>query len=294
MRYFFIVNPIAGRGECKEKWRLIKEEVEQVGLDYEVAFTRAPGDGVFLAKEGIEKGFDILVAVGGDGTINEVIKGIIQEDMGHKIYLGIIAAGTGNDLVRTLNIPQNISAAVEVLQKANVQIIDMGRVNGDYFINVVGVGFDGAIAYEVNHNVKWLKGTAAYLYGVLKVLFQYKSPQMRIQIDDLILEGKYILVAIANGKYYGGGMMIAPGAEIDDGQFEIVVVEDVDKLEVLKVLPTIFKGNHIKHPAVRVYHGKKVYLHSPEKVLIQADGELKGTLPMGFELKSQALSVLIP
>lgn len=294
MRYLFIVNPIAGRGEADKKWSLIKEEIEKELLDYEVVFTKAPGDGVFLAKAGVAKGFHVLVAVGGDGTINEVIRGIIDAESKEKIKLGIIAAGTGNDLIRTLGIPRDVEKAVQVLKNARVKKIDLGKINGDYFINTVGIGFDGAVAYEINTRVKWLKGTLAYLYGVLKTLLTYRSPKMSIKIDEQVFQGHYFLVAIANGKYYGGGMMIAPDANITDGLFDVVVIKDLPKLEVLKVFPRVFAGKHIPHAKVEVYRGKNIYLESADRVIIQADGELKGILPMGFSVEQETLSILMP
>lgn len=294
MKYLFIVNPVAGRGTGIKKWAEINIAAKQLGLDFEVVFTSEPGGGVFLAQEGVKKGYDVLVSVGGDGTINEILRGIIEEDALSRVKMGIIPAGTGNDLVRSLNIPFDIYSGVEVLKNANVQALDLGKVNGDYFLNVVGIGFDGAVADEINRDVRWLKGKFAYLFAVLKTLITYKSPHMTIKIDDQVLQGKIFLVAIANGKYYGGGMMIAPDADLTDGEFDICVVKDVSKLEVIRVLPSIYKGNHVKNPFVKIYRGKKVFAESEERVLIQADGELKGTTPMGFEVEPKVLSVLVP
>ncbi|AZR74287.1 hypothetical protein BBF96_13275 [Anoxybacter fermentans] len=294
MRFLFIVNPIAGRGEGKKKWEQIKVVVEELKLDYEVVFTGEPGESVFLAEEGVAKGFDVLVAVGGDGTVNEVVRGIIEAGAKGDVKLGIVPAGTGNDLVRTLDIPFNIKEAVHVLKNGHVKNIDLGKVNGDYFLNVVGIGFDAAVAEEINNNIRWLKGTAAYLYGIFKMIFQYKSPEMVIKIDDRELEGRFFLVAIANAKYYGGGMMIAPDADPADGLFDICVIKDVSQMEVLKVLPALFKGNHVKHPAVKVYRGRKVFVKSKKRVLVQADGELKGTVPMSFEIEAKTFPVLVP
>lgn len=294
MKYLFIVNPVAGRGDGKEKWIDAEKIVKRMGLEYEVAFTQAPGNGVFLAKDGVARGFDTLVAVGGDGTINEVVRGIIESGTKGVTNLGIIPCGTGNDLVRALHIPMDIEQAVAILHKAHVKRIDLGRVNGDHFLNVVGIGFDAAVAYEINANIKKLKGTAAYIYGVFKVLMLYRSPQMVIKIDDEVLKGKYFLVAIGNGRYYGGGMQICPTAEPDDGLLEICVVKEVPALEVVRMLPSIFKGNHIRHRAVKIYRGKSVSVESQEIVQVQADGELKGKLPMDFAIEPGAFSVLVP
>lgn len=294
MRYRFIVNPIAGRGDAQRKWPKVQEAIERLKMDYEVVFTGAPGEGVFLAKEGVAQGFDALVAVGGDGTVNEVVRGIIESGAKGKAILGIIPCGTGNDLVRTLDIPVDLEEAVQILKNGHVEPLDLGKVNGDYFINVVGVGFDAAVAYEINMNVRRLKGTAAYLYAVLKTLFSYKSPQMIVRIDDQVLEGRYFLIAIANGKYYGGGMKIAPDARPADGVFDICAVGDVNRLEVIKMLPKIFTGAHLSHPKVKVYRGRKVMVESTERVIVQADGELKGTLPMGFEIEANTFPVLVP
>lgn len=294
MKYRFIVNPIAGRGDAQRKWPLVQAAADRLQMDYEVVFTGAPGEGVFLAKEGVAQGFDALVAVGGDGTINEVVRGIIESGAKGKTILGIIPCGTGNDLVRTLKIPTDLEAAVQILKDGHVEQMDLGKVNGDYFVNVVGVGFDAAVAYEINMSVRKLKGTAAYLFAVVKTLLSYKSPQMTVRIDDQVLDGKYFLIAIGNGRFYGGGMQIAPHAQPSDGLFDICVVEDVKRLEVMKMLPKIFGGNHLSHPAVKVYRGRKVKMEARERVMVQADGELKGTLPMGFEIEPNAFPVLVP
>ncbi len=236
----------------------------------------------------------MLVAVGGDGTVNEVVRGIIESGGKGTVKLGIIPAGTGNDLVRTLNIPIITKEAVQVLINGHVKCLDLGKINGDYFVNIVGIGFDGAVANEVNRDVRWLKGKYAYMYAILKMLITYKSPMMKITIDDQILEGRYFLVAVGNAKYYGGGIKILPDADPVDGLFDICVVEDIPKREVLKVLPKMSQGRHVDYPPVKIYRGKKIKVDSTERVLIQADGELKGTLPMEFEVEANIFPVLVP
>ncbi|MCK4259413.1 MAG: diacylglycerol kinase family lipid kinase [Halanaerobiales bacterium] len=294
MKYQFIINPIAGGGLAKKKWEEIKRVVETENLNYEVVVTSSSGDAVFIAKKGVEKGFDVLVAVGGDGTVNEVVQGIIESGGKGSVKLGIIPAGTGNDLVRTLNIPTHAEEAVKVLKNGHVKNIDLGKINGDYFINIVGIGFDGAVANEINRDVRWLKGSSAYIYAILKTLLTYKSPKMKITIDDLILKGRYFLVAIGNARYYGGGIKILPDANPSDGLFDICVVEDIPRIEVLKMLPKMSKGKHLDHSAVKIYRGKKIKVDSDEKVLVQADGELKGALPMEFEVEANVIPVLVP
>ena len=294
MKYLFIVNPVAGRGDGLEKWDQVKTTALKAGLNFDAVFTEAPGHAVSLAKEGMQKGYDTVVACGGDGTINEVVRGIHEYGVRRQVNLGIVPCGTGNDLVRALNIPLNIEKAVEILKNARVQNLDIGMIEGKYFMNVVGIGFDGAVANEINKNVKKLKGTAAYLYAVFKVLMQYRSPEMVINIDGEILKGRYFLVAIGNGQYYGGGMKILPTAVPADGLLEVCVVRDVPAIEVIRMLPSIFKGNHIGHRAVKIYRGKRITVESKEEVIVQADGELLGALPMTFDLEAGAFPVLVP
>lgn len=293
MRYLFIVNPTAGRGDTEEKWEEVKGLIEDIGLDYQVFFTEAPGEAVFLASEGVKSGFDVLVAVGGDGTVNEVIRGIKEVKHAHDVKLGIIPTGTGNDLIRSLEIPKDIREALRIVKKGHTQRIDLGKIDNGYFLNVVGVGFDAAVANEVNTNINFLTGTAAYIYGVFKMIFKYKSHQMKISIDDKVYSGRYFLVAVANGKYFGGGLKIAPQADPSDGYFNICLIREVSQMEVVKVLPSVFNGNHINHPAVNFYKGKRVKIESAEEVLVQADGELKGTLPVTFEIQEKAISILV-
>lgn len=294
MKYLFVVNPTAGRGDGLKRGEQIQKLATLWGMDYQMVFTNKPGQGYDLAQKGVAEGAEVLIAVGGDGTVNEVMRGIIDADKIQKVQMGVIPAGTGNDLVRTLNIPFDVEEALQVIERGKAKMLDLGKVQGEYFINVAGIGFDAAVGEEINLNVKMLKGTAAYLYGVFKMLFQYKSPQITIRIDDTVLEGRYFLVAIANAKYYGGGMMIAPDAEVADGLYDVIVVKDVKQLEVIRVLPTIFRGNHISHPAVKVYRGKKIQLDSSERVLVQTDGEIRGTLPMTFELEPEVFPMIVP
>lgn len=294
MRYLFVVNPTAGRGDGLKRGEQIQKFATLWGMDYQIVYTNHPGQGYDLAKKGVVEGAEVLIAVGGDGTVNEVMQGVIDADGVQKIYMGIIPAGTGNDLARTLEIPFDVEEALRVVEQGKIKMLDLGKVQGEHFINVAGIGFDAAVGEEINLNVKKLKGTAAYIYGVFKMLLQYKSPQITIRIDETVLKGRYFLVAIANAKYYGGGMMIAPDAEVADGYYDVVVVKDVKQLEVIKVLPSIFRGKHISHPAVQVYRGKKIQLESNERVLVQTDGEIRGTLPMTFELESKVFPVIVP
>ncbi|MDI3541046.1 MAG: hypothetical protein PWP66_584 [Thermosediminibacterales bacterium] len=214
------------------------------GIDCESYFTKAPGHASSLAKALEIKGFQKIIVMGGDGTLHEVVNGLDTEN----IVLSIIPAGTGNDFCRLLGIPLNPQIAAKTLFEGEVTCLDIGRVNDRFFVNVAGVGFDAQVAEEVNNNVKWLTGTAAYLFALFKLLISYRNIPLKIILDkNVVLDIKSFLLAVGNAQYYGGRMRIVPSAVIDDGFFHVCVAGDVNRLEVLTTLPKIFSGKHLEY-----------------------------------------------
>jgi diacylglycerol kinase (ATP) len=285
LKTLFIVNPIAGRNKSLEIWNSIKPHIKH---SFNYALTIAPGDAMSIAANAKNQGFTRVVAVGGDGTVCEVANGIVGTD----IELGIIPAGTGNDFVKTLKIPQLPIEALAVIENGHIDTVDIGKHEKGYFINVAGVGFDAEVVNTTNVDLKFLTGSFAYITSVIWNLIRYSSREASIEIDGKVFQRKLWLVAIANGQYFGGGMRISPDAKVDDGLFDICMVNDMSRLEILKFLPRVFSGGHKNHRAFEVLRGKHIKIEFNTPTMTQADGEVLGYNSTNFSIIPKALKVI--
>jgi diacylglycerol kinase (ATP) len=249
-----------------------------------------PGSGVYLAKKAVREGADIVAAAGGDGTIREVVNGLV----GTKAILGVLPMGTGNDFSRTLGIGTDLDRAIQTLIFGSPQLIDLGQSLRGYFINVAGCGFDAVVAQRINHGFKYLRGTAVYVAAVGQTLISYRPKPITLEIDGVTHKEIITLCAIANAQSYGGGMRIAPNADLTDGQFDVVLVGNVSKLEFIATFPRVFKGTHIHHPKVKILRGTEVRILSETPMPILADGEEIGFTPIEFKVVPKAIRVMMP
>lgn len=272
MKILFIVNPIAGTDKAKKLIPLIEERMDKTNIKYSIAITNQPKEATSLTINGLENGFDSIVAVGGDGTINEVAMGIIQKGYG---TLGIIPGGTGNDLARSLDIPLDPEEALYSLLSGVKKRIDFGRINGRFFLNVASMGLDAEIVKRTENIKKIIKGSIAYTISLIITLIVYKSQKLIIELDDETIEIDAMLTAVANGKYYGGGMKICPMAVLDDGCFHVIIVKKLNKLKLLRFFPLVFKGTHVNlTDLVKVYSSKNVKLRFDKELLLNIDGDV--------------------
>ncbi|XUW99835.1 MAG: diacylglycerol kinase family protein [Dehalogenimonas sp.] len=296
-----IVNPAAGCGASAKHWPHIKRQLEKLGIKYDVVFTERIGHAIELAREAAKGHYNYIVAVGGDGTINEVVNGLLAVP-GHNVALGVVNTGTGSDFVRSLGIPRDPDRACHHLLsdkriKVDVGVIEWG-INGTagrrYFVNAAGVGFD-AEATETRRNLpRIFRGPVSYVVGVFKTLVAYRNKRINIKLDETDERHKKVLsVIVANGKYFGGGMKVAPAAELGDQLFEVLTIGDIGKFELVQAFPRVYKGTHITHPKVKVERASKVDLSSIERLLLQADGEIIGEGAFSFSLLPGALSVIV-
>jgi YegS/Rv2252/BmrU family lipid kinase len=300
-----IVNPASANGSTRRLWdrleRTIRNEIGSVA----VAFTGAANDATHLTREALRDGFEMVVAVGGDGTINEVVNGFF--DSGKLInpdaVLGVISRGTGSDFIKTMGIPREIEAAARVLCGRTVKRCDVGRFTSTghtgkkmerYFINIADFGMGGESVERVNNTTKMFGGFVSFFYGTVRVLLAYRGKRVKITIDDETeIEKPINSVVIANGQYFGGGMWIAPHAQIDDGLFDILIVDDMSVLESLANISRLYKGTHLDHPKVQCLRGRKVVADSVETVLIDVEGEHGGRLPAQFDMIPAAVNVKV-
>jgi YegS/Rv2252/BmrU family lipid kinase len=253
-----------------------------------------------LAREAADEGATLLVVVGGDGSVNEVANGIAGRD---DVELAVLARGTGWDFVRTYGIPRRLPDAIEVARSGRPREIDLGRVRyrswqgGDeerWFANVASAGMSGAIAERANETTKALGGKASYLWATLAVFARWRVGSVRVAVDGEEREGRMHDVVVANGRYFGGGMMICPEASPEDGRFDVLLIGDLTKRDLLLTLPKTYRGSHLPHPKAELLRGTTVTVDAAQPLPIQLDGEQPGTAPARFEIVPRALRIRVP
>lgn len=289
MSYLFIVNPVAGKNKGARVLPLIERVMKKKELPYEIIKTTKIGEAKEIVQEAMNKHYSTIVAVGGDGTIHEVLNGMV----GSNKVLGIIPAGTGNDLSRTLNLSQNPDIALEFILKGKTKKIDLGKTKEKYFINFASVGLDAAIASEANYIKKYISSKIAYIIAALKEISTFKSRKLKFIIDDKNVSEKVMMITICNGIYYGGGMKVAPTADLEDGYFDVCVIKDMNRLKLLILFPTIYLGKHLNYKEVEFYRAKKVKIISDYQLQVNADGELVDDEVLEFEVLQQQLEVIV-
>jgi diacylglycerol kinase (ATP) len=269
------------------------------GLTGDAFFSEGPGHLADLAREAADRGAERLVVVGGDGSLNEVANGIAQRD----VEVAVIARGTGWDFARSQRIPRRTEDAVDVALNGVTREIDLGRAlyrswagadETRWFANVASVGMSGAIAQRANETTKALGGRMSYLLATLSVFARWKVGDVRVSVDENVRGGRMHDVIVANGRYLGGGMMICPEAEPDDGLFDVLLIGDLTKRDLMLTLPKTYRGKHLPHPKAELLRGSAVSVDAPSPLPVELDGEQPGTTPVRFELVSRALRVRVP
>jgi len=296
-----IVNPVAGAYSTRRKWPRISTLLRHVGLSFDFEYTEGVGHAIELARVAASNGYRYLVAVGGDGTINEVANGILHSTNSVNTALGIVSTGTGGDFVRSVGIPGDYAHACSFLVSPRRLLIDVGVVEYKskgqsrrrFFINGAGVGFDATVVKATGRLPKYFGGTVPYLVGLVRTLFGYRNKAVTLNVGSKVEAKRILSVIVANGAYFGGRMYVAPGAELGDSLLDVVVIGDIGKFELLKALPMVYKGTHITHPKVRMEKAARVTIESSEPILVQADGELLGEGPASFWLMPAALSIVV-
>jgi len=296
-----IVNPVAGAGRTAKKWPQIMALLRSIGLSFEHDMTEAPGHARELAKAASEKGYELVVSVGGDGTINEVVNGLYDAGNIAEVTLGIIGTGTGHDYIRTLGIPWTYQEACKCLINPRILAVDLGVVeylsSGQMvkrlFVNFAGLGFDAEIVKTTTQKYKTLSSTASYLTGLFAALLFYKNKKVSLTLDGEVTERKVCTVLVSNGKYGGGGMLAAPEADLSDGLLDVMIIGDISKPDLLWSLPRVYKGTHLTHPKVSLKKAREVEIQSTEAISLQADGELLGGLSARFSILPGALNIAI-
>lgn len=287
-----ILNPNAGKGKAKLMLTRTEKFLKAEEFVFDVLETTGPGHATELAREAVARGAETVIAAGGDGTVREVVSGLA----GTKAALGIVPLGSGNDFCKTIGLPQELDAACHVIRSGRVRRFDLGRVGNTYFANAVGIGFDALVVIEANR-IRRLKGLPLYVGSVLRAMLRFDCPHTTIELDNRRFEQQILLVACANGQYFGGGFHVAPEAKADDGLLDVCVIDHVNRLKILQKLMYVIKGTHATQPEVKFYRSRKVVITSPDVLYVEADGDLlPGADPhrVEVELLPGALSIIVP
>lgn len=297
-----IVNPVAANGGVGKNWPRVRDFLQAEGAEFDAVLTEKPGHATRLARRALDDGYRTIVAVGGDGTVNEVLNGLVVEgSVDPEVALGIIPWGTGADFSRTAGLPRDYPGACHQLLCFETQPVDLGKITclregrevERYFINAAGLGFDGEVADLVNRNPKLLGGTIPYLACLFVSLVTYRNKNVEMTFDGQRVSGRLNSVIVCNGRYLAGGMFMAPEASFDDGLFDVVVLGNLNKLEVVANVPRVYKGTHLAHPKVSFCRAREVHVEAQERMFIQAEGELVGEAPATFQIIPRALRVLV-
>jgi YegS/Rv2252/BmrU family lipid kinase len=301
LRTKVIVNPVAGAYSTRRKWRIISRLLERIGLSFDFEYTEGVGHAIELARAAASDGYRCLVAVGGDGTVNEVANGILHSTNASSTALGVVSTGTGSDFARSAGIPRDYATACSALTSSRRLPIDVGVVEYQsegrtlqrFFVNAAGAGFDAAVVKETERLPKFFGGTIPYVAGLLRALFSYKNKPVEVRVGDEVESGRMLSVVVANGGYLGGGMHIVPEAKLGDSLLDVAIIGDMGKLELLKELPKVYKGTHVNHPKFKMRKATRITVESLELMLVYADGELLGECPASFWVVPAALSIVV-
>jgi YegS/Rv2252/BmrU family lipid kinase len=282
----FLVNPASGNGATGRRWPALQRRAAELGLTGDVVLSERPGHLAEAARDA--KG--LIVVVGGDGTVNEVVNGIA----GTGAEIAVLPNGTGQDFGRTYGIPASFDHAVAVALHGATRTVDLGRVGSRYFANVGSVGMSGAVAERANRTSKALGGRVTFFYVLTRVFLAWKNSEVTVTLDDGERRGRMHDVIVANGVWHGGGMKLAPDARPDDGLFDVVLIGDVSKADFATTAPKLYRGGHVSHPKVELLRSSRVVVDSAQPLPVEVDGEQLGTTPATFEVVPEALRLRVP
>jgi diacylglycerol kinase (ATP) len=305
--WFVIANPVAGNGRVRKRWARIEAALREHLPKHRLVFTSYSGEAIELAAQAIREGCRHLIAVGGDGTNNEVINGIFQQQEVPplEITYTLLPVGTGNDWIKTHGISHNLKRWIEMLRQGNTFVQDVGvvryqQLDGQpgqrYFANVAGMAYDAYVARYSAQYGHWVSNKIFYLYFVVRCLFQYRLLPARVRFDGQTVEDFLYTVNVGICRYSGGGMLLVPHAEPDDGQLALTIARRLSKLGVLLNTYRFYTGTIGGHPRIDTFQVKNIEVESVDgqPTLLEADGEFLGQTPAVFGIVEKALRVVVP
>lgn len=285
-----IYNPAAGRGRARRYVRDVEEILRARGARVDCEPSTGPDDLVRIAAESSRAGYDRVVVCGGDGTLNLSVREFDLE----KGTLALIPLGSGDDFAKVTGIPRDVHRACDNVLNGRVAELDVAHANGLRYLGVAGLGFDSEVADYANRNVKFLRGSAVYLYAILRVLPKFTPRLVEIRSDEGTREEHIMFAAIGNTRQYGGGIRITPDAQPDDGLLDLCIVHRTTRMQLLKTLPRAYTGAHVKSPFVETGRGRTYHFESEQAMAVYADGEPLTRTPVTFGLSSQRLKFVVP
>lgn len=299
-RWLVIVNPASGRPDGGRGWRAIEQALRQADVNFDVVHTQHPGHGETLARQALHDGLRHIVAVGGDGSVNEIVQGILTAGLPdtREVTLAVAPQGTGNDWARSLGITRDPSRIAAMLAAGRTMLHDVGFIDFPetsgtrrWFINVAGAGYDAWVTERVPRPVP---SAFTYLRVALNGLANYRSPEFHITAGTETIVGRLLLAFVANARFCGNRMHVAPTASMDDGLFDVLAVQELSLLQVLPKLVKLYRGRILGDRAVRHLRTSTVRIATRPPVAVQADGQIVGWTPAEFSVQRQALRVVIP
>ncbi|RME20915.1 MAG: diacylglycerol kinase family lipid kinase [Deltaproteobacteria bacterium] len=306
-----VVNPNSANGRTGKSWPKVEEVLSSCLGEFDYRFTSGPADATGITADALDSGYTRIVVVGGDGTNNEVVNGWFGPDgrpRNPQAVLGLVPRGTGGDFRKTFGIGTRPESWARVLSGNNVAEIDCGLATFEgpagrtsrYFVNITSFGLGGLVDDRVNNSTKVLGGTVSFAIGTLRALWRWRNQKVQLKVlgpeGESVFDGeqRIVNVAVANGQYFGGGMWVAPGASCYDGLFDVVVLGDLTKAQVVLKTSSIYRGTHLRLDEVSVVRGSRVEASSDERVLIDMDGEQPGWLPATLEVVPASIRLLVP
>jgi len=277
-----ILNPAARSERAKAAWRRI-EKLPNCTM----RATTAPGDAQAVAAAAVKEGFKTIVAAGGDGTVNEVVNGIVGSD----VALGILPVGTMNVFAAELGLPGDLEEAWAIIRAGRTRRVDLVRANQQYFVQLAGVGLDAQVVQATSWESKKNFGPLSYLIAAAQIAAR-KPPRLFVEADGQVREGSFVL--IGNGRYYGGPVAFFKDALIDDGKLDVLIFKNLAYLDIARYLATVFMGKHTEQHDVEYFQTKKATVRSDEEVPVEVDGEVVTKLPVTFRISSRKLRVVVP
>jgi diacylglycerol kinase (ATP) len=301
-KIMFIVNPAAGNGRTAKVWPKMETRLLSAGLDFQAQYTKGPGEATYLTRNALREGYDCIAAVGGDGTINEVVNGFYHNliRINKNAIFTAVPTGTGSDFSRVVSFNSKSIASIwssKTLIKSDLIEATFRNWTGGtekrLFLNIADLGLGCETALRVNQSSKAFGGFLSFLAAAISAIRNMKSYMLELNVDDIpFFTGNTCMVVVANGKYFGGGMMIAPHADIQDGLLDIVLLGEFTRSELIRNLHRVYQGNHLSHPKVSIYRGRKVKMHFPEEAALEIDGEVVGISDVSFRLIPGFINIL--
>lgn len=270
-----IINPASGRGAGRKLQPAVSRYLAELGLATEVRWSRTPGDVAVQVRQALATHPDVVIIVGGDGTVHEAVNGWMQAGGGAP--LAVVPTGTGNDFMKMLDTGSDWREACRLIAGGHNRQVDVGRCNDFYFANGVGIGFDAQVAMQANR-MQWLRSNAVYGVALLQtLLLHHQTPVVRVRHDGVVSEGPITLIAVNNGRVEGGAFVLAPTAEINDGLLDVVVARGMSRLGILTLVPRVLRGTHLSKPGVSFFRSSRLVIESDSALPVHADGEIRYT-----------------